>query len=166
MSAIKFEVGKPTAVELAYDSPKVGTNDYGRWYLYGIKEHINGDDGFFATETLHTMIKTLGAGQGDEIVIEKCVDGEMTFFKVNGLSMHDMNNGGSAEKIAEAKPNPLKASLEVDAEVSITKLNEDFIKLKSQFEKLEGLFKQLDSKTPSEKQTEDEVKYDVNDIPF
>ena len=126
MSAMKFKVGQPVAVELAYDSPKVGTNDYGRWYLYGIKEHINGDDGFFATETLNIMIQTLGAGQGDEIVIEKCEEGEITFFKVNGLTLNEMNSGGSAEKIAEASPtsevDKLKARIkELESELSAYK---------------------------------------------
>ena len=106
MSAIKFQVGEPKKLTLAFDEPKTGNNDYGRWYMYGFK---NGDlssdeDCFFATETLHSMIKTLGAGEGDEITIEKCQDLEMTFFKVNGLSITDMNSGGSFEKIEKAKP--------------------------------------------------------------
>tara|TARA_R100000664_G_C2748000_1_gene135456 strand:- start:159 stop:668 length:510 start_codon:yes stop_codon:yes gene_type:complete len=169
MSAIKFQVGEPRNVTLAFNSPKEGDNQYGRWYLYGIKSDINSDeDGFFATETLHTMIKTLGAGEGDEVIIEKCQDGDKFFYKVNGLSIHDMNNGGSAAKIEAAKPNPLKESLEVDLDYSIGKLSADFIRLKSEFAKLEDSFKQLDSKISNENQTveEDEVKYDVNDIPF
>ena len=110
MSAMKFKVGESKTLKLAFDEPKVGTNSYGRWYMYGFK---NGDlsseeDCFFATETLHSMIKSLGAGEGDEITIEKCNDGEITFFKVNGLSMDDMNKGqlrgGSAEKIETVKP--------------------------------------------------------------
>ena len=106
MSAMKFKVGESKKLTLAFNEPKIGTNDYGRWYMYGFK---NGDlssdkDCFFATESLHTMIKTLGAGEGDDITIEKCQEGEVTFFKVNGLSLDEMNKGGSAEKIAEASP--------------------------------------------------------------
>ena len=106
MSAIKFQVGEPKKLTLAFDEPKSGKNDYGRWYMYGFK---NGDlsseeDCFFATETLHSMIQTLGAKEGDEITIEKCQDLEMTFFKVNGLSINDMNSGGAIEKIEKAKP--------------------------------------------------------------
>ena len=169
MSSFKFEVGDPKKVVLAFDSPKEGTNDYGRWYLYGIKTDINDDeDSFFATQTLHTMIQTLGAKQGDEVTIEKCNDGDMPYFKVNGLSIHDMNNGGSVEKIEAAKPNPLKVSLEGDLDFQIGKLAADFLKLKTEFAKLEGLFNQLEAKIKSEKEVveEDGVKYDVNDIPF
>jgi hypothetical protein len=106
MSAIKFQVGEPKKLILAFDEPKSGKNDYGKWYMYGFK---NGDlsseeDCFFATETLHSMIQTLGAKEGDEITIEKCQDLEMTFFKVNGLSINDMNSGGAIEKIEKAKP--------------------------------------------------------------
>ena len=106
MSALKFKVGEPQAVTLAFDQPKTGTNQYGAWYLYGIKNgNLDSDeDGFFATASLHAMIKTLGAGEGDEIVIEKCLEGDRFFFKVNGLTMQDMNSGGSAEKIEKAKP--------------------------------------------------------------
>ena len=106
MSAMKFVVGEPKKLTLAFDEPKTGTNSYGAWYMYGFK---NGDlssdkDCFFATPSLHTMIKTLGAGEGDEITIEKCQEGEIAFFKVNGLTLDEMNKGGSAEKIAEASP--------------------------------------------------------------
>ena len=106
MSAMKFKVGEPKKITLAFDEPKIGTNDYGRWYMYGFK---NGDlssdkDCFFATESLHAMIKTLGAGEGDDITIEKCQEGEIAFFKVNGLSLDEMNKGGSAQKIVEASP--------------------------------------------------------------
>ena len=106
MSAMKFKVGEPKKITLAFDEPKIGTNDYGRWYMYGFK---NGDlssdkDCFFATESLHAMIKTLGAGEGDDITIEKCQEGEVAFFKVNGLSLDEMNKGGSAQKIVEASP--------------------------------------------------------------
>ena len=106
MSAMKFVVGEPKKLTLAFDEPKTGTNSYGMWYMYGFK---NGDlsseeDCFFATASLHTMIKTLGAGEGDEITIEKCQEGEIAFFKVNGLTLDEMNKGGSAEKIAEASP--------------------------------------------------------------
>ena len=103
---MKFKVGEPKKITLAFDEPKIGTNDYGRWYMYGFK---NGDlssdkDCFFATESLHAMIKTLGAGEGDDITIEKCQEGEIAFFKVNGLSLDEMNKGGSAQKIVEASP--------------------------------------------------------------
>tara|TARA_R100001594_G_scaffold120275_1_gene155867 strand:+ start:144 stop:563 length:420 start_codon:yes stop_codon:yes gene_type:complete len=125
MSAMKFQIGEPKKLTLAFDEPKTGTNSYGMWYMYGFK---NGDlsseeDCFFATPSLHTMIKTLGAGEGDEITIEKCQDGEITFFKVNGLTLNEMNSGGSAEKIAEASPksevDKLKARIkELESELS------------------------------------------------
>ena len=106
MSAMKFQIGEPKKLTLAFDEPKTGTNSYGMWYMYGFK---NGDlsseeDCFFATASLHAMIKTLGAGEGDEITIEKHQGDGFTFFKVNGLTLDEMNKGGSAEKIAEASP--------------------------------------------------------------
>tara|TARA_Y100000590_G_C15742779_1_gene1020887 strand:+ start:5656 stop:6084 length:429 start_codon:yes stop_codon:yes gene_type:complete len=134
MSAFKFNVGEPRAVTLAFDKPKTGTNEYGDWYLYGTEEAPNGDDGFFATPTLHAMIQTIGAGEGDKILIEKCDDGEMPYFKVNGLSMNDMNSGGSAEKIAKAKPHPLKS--EAEDKMSYDELLDAYNHLKQAYEDL------------------------------
>ena len=139
MSAMKFQIGEPKKLTLAFDEPKTGTNSYGMWYMYGFK---NGDlsseeDCFFATASLHTMIQTLGAGEGDEITIEKCQDGEITFFKVNGLTLNEMNSGGSAEKIAEASPT-------------------------SQVDKLKARIKELESQLSSYKDS----KLTDADIPF
>ena len=149
MSAIKFQIGEPKKLTLAFDEPKTGKNDYGRWFMYGFK---NGDlsseeDCFFATETLHSMIQTLGAKEGDEITIEKCQDLEMTFFKVNGLSINDMNSGGAIEKIEAVKPKSSgERSFELDLELSI------------RIEKLEERLEALEKKS-STQLTE-------NDIPF
>ena len=134
MSAFKFNVGEPKAITLAFDKPKTGTNDYGNWYLYGVKngDLSSDDDGFFATPTLHAMIQTIGAGEGDSITIEKCTDGEKEFFKVNGLTMNDMNSGGSAEKIAKAKPHPLKS--EAEGKMSYDELLDKYKQLKQAYE--------------------------------
>lgn len=138
MSAFKFKLGEPREVILAFDKPKEGTNNYGNWYLYGIK---NGDvssdeDAFFATQTLHTMIQTVGAGVGDKIKIEKCQEGGVDFFKVNDLSLNDMNSGGSAKKIAEASPHPLKD--EAQAHMSYDELLGKYKELKARYKELEN----------------------------
>lgn len=110
MSSFKFKVGEPRKVELSFDQPKEGKNEYGNWYLYGVKSDIDSDENsFFATPTLHSMIQTLGCKEGDDLTIEKFDDGDIPYFKVNGLSITDMNSGGSIEKIEKAKP---KRSLE------------------------------------------------------
>ena len=130
MSSFKFNVGEPRKVELSFDEPKIGKNDYGTWYLYGVKSDISSDeDSFFATHTLNTMIQTLGAKEGDELTIEKCVDGDMAFFKVNGLSINDMNNAGSVGKINDAKP---KRDSELD------NLRLENMKLKTELESLKA----------------------------
>lgn len=138
MSAFKFKLGEPREVILAFDKPKEGTNNYGNWYLYGIK---NGDlaseeDAFFATQTLHTMIQTVGAGVGDKVKIEKCQEGGVDFFKVNDLSLNDMNSGGSAKKIVEASPHPLKD--EAKADMSYDELLGKYKELKARYKELEN----------------------------
>ena len=126
MSAMKFQIGEPKKLTLAFDEPKIGVYEQTgkNWYMYGFKSDISSDkDCFFATPSLHTMIKTLGAGDGDEITIEKHQGDGFTFFKVNGLTLDEMNSGGSAEKIAEASPksevDKLKARIkELESELS------------------------------------------------
>jgi hypothetical protein len=112
MSAIKFKIGEPKKLTLAFDEPKTGKNDYGRWFMYGFKNSdINSEeDCFFATETLHSMIQTLGAKEGDEITIEKCQDLEMTFFKVNGLEKLIAENKMLKEELEQLKDGKLSAS--------------------------------------------------------
>ena len=143
MSAIKFQTGQPKKLTLAFDNPKTGTNSYGNWYMYGFKSDISSDeDCFFATDTLHAMIQTLGAKEGDEITIEKCQDGDVTFFKLNGLTMNDMNKGGSFERIQNAKPTGAN---------EIAVLREENMRLKAEIEALK-------SNQPT--------KLTDNDIPF
>ena len=112
------------------------------------------------------MIKTLGAGEGDEITIEKWMDGDISFFKVNGLSVNDMNNGGSSAKGEAAKPNPLKASLEVEADAVIDNIAADLNKLKIEFEMFKKMFKKLENVLDNNKASEKEEEFNVNDIPF
>ena len=133
MSSFKFQVGEPRKVELSFDEPKIGKNDYGTWYLYGVKSDINSDeDSFFATHTLNTMIQTLGAKEGDELTIENCVYGDMDFFKVNGLSINDMNNAGSVGKINEAKPKPKPKNEEMEKLIAENKkLKEELSELRT-----------------------------------
>tara|TARA_Y100000004_G_scaffold158616_1_gene185015 strand:- start:2170 stop:2589 length:420 start_codon:yes stop_codon:yes gene_type:complete len=139
MSAFKFQVGHPKEVELAFDEPRSGVSEHGAWYLYGIKTDINDEnDSFFATPTLHSMIQTFKAKKGTKLTIEKCFEGDIPFYKVNGLSINDMNNSGSADKIKEALPEPTE----------LQKLRLENSELKKEIESLKS------------------TKLSANDIPF
>ena len=144
MSAIKFKVGEPRKVTLSFNEPKSGVYEQTgkNWYRYGIKSDINSDeDCFFGSEALHAMIQTLNAKEGDEITIEKHQGDNFTFFKVNGLSLDDMNSGGAFEKIAEAKPTP-KVTLDPDctdmgsAVIELDRAKKEIKKLKEELEVL------------------------------
>ena len=106
MSAMKFVVGEPKNSLWLLTSQKQALihTELGICMDFKNGDLSSEEDCFFATPSLHTMIQTLGAGEGDEITIEKCEEGEIAFFKVNGLTLNEMNSGGSAEKIAEASP--------------------------------------------------------------
>ena len=129
MSAIKFQVGEPKKIKLSFDSPKTGTNSYGDWYMYGFKSDIDSDaDCFFATPTLHVMIQTLGAKEGDEITIEKCQEGDIVFFKVNGLTLDDIKKaeGGKPKEVTPSGGDEL------------SNLREENMRLKAELESLKA----------------------------
>ena len=60
---MKFNPNMPVDVELSFDEPKTGDGQYGTWYLYGTKENIKGESGFFATQILHELLQGLGVRQ-------------------------------------------------------------------------------------------------------
>ena len=129
MSAIKWDIEKPRKLTLAFDEPLFGEGINGKWIKYGIK---NGDlsseeDCFWATDRLHAMNQTLGAKGGDEITIEKFPPEEgmkYPYFKVNGLSIDDMNKGGSVQKKEEVKQESSdnRTDLEMELAGEIVKL--------------------------------------------
>ena len=83
---IKFNPNLPTEVELGFDHPKTGEGQYGAWYLYGIKETVSGETGFFATAILHEILQGMGVKTGSKLVITKVVKDEKTTWDVKSLS--------------------------------------------------------------------------------
>ena len=84
---IKFGENQRECVELAFDEPLVGDNNFGgKQFTYGITPIITGEDKFSATEKLHEKIQNLGVSKGDTIYIEKVkkdgVNNGFAFFKV------------------------------------------------------------------------------------
>ena len=65
---LKIEKNTDTVVEFLYDTPKTGSNNYGNWYLYGVK-HDGADKGIFATEYLHDKLRFYR--KGDKVNIRK-----------------------------------------------------------------------------------------------
>ena len=80
--AMKFNPNLPTEVELSFDEPKTGDGQYGTWYLYGTKENIKGESGFFATQILHELLQGLGVKAGSKLVITKVVTDNKTTWDV------------------------------------------------------------------------------------
>ena len=55
-------------VELMYNQPKTGTNNYGDWYLYGVRKD-GVETSFFATDALHKKLSVYS--QGAKLSIQK-----------------------------------------------------------------------------------------------
>ena len=91
---VKFNPNLPTEVELTFDEPKTGEGQYGTWYLYGIKETIKGESGFFATQILHELLQGKGVKSGSKLVITKIVKDEKTTWDVQ------ITGGGEPKEVS------------------------------------------------------------------
>ncbi len=86
---VSFNPNLPTEVELSFDEPKTGLSKYKNddgsdkyWYLYGIKETVNGESGFFATQILHEILQGMGVKTGSKLVITKVEKDQKTTWDV------------------------------------------------------------------------------------
>lgn len=67
-NTIKLSPDKENVIELLYDQPKTGTNNYGEWFLYGVKKDQQ-EVSFFATSSLHKKLS--GFGKGSKLSVTK-----------------------------------------------------------------------------------------------
>ena len=65
---LRITANTDNVVEFLYDTPKTGTNNYGMWYLYGVKNEGK-EVGIFATEALHGKLQDYR--RGDKVNIRK-----------------------------------------------------------------------------------------------
>ena len=67
-NTFKLNPDANNVVELLYDQPKTGTNNYGDWYLYGVRKD-GAEASFFATDALHKKLSVYN--QGAKLSIQK-----------------------------------------------------------------------------------------------
>lgn len=61
------EVNKPLKLTLLFDDPIIGESQYGKYYLYSVRNGDNSEYSYFATEEVHEKIKDLRAGDSFEV---------------------------------------------------------------------------------------------------
>lgn len=123
--AMKFNPNMPVDVELSFDEPKTGDGQYGTWYLYGTKENIKGESGFFATQILHEILQGMGVKTGSKLVISKVVTDNKTTWDVKSLGGEpaqelsiDKVVNNLADSMDASKPSQVK-ELSSDEKVNI-----------------------------------------------
>ena len=67
-NTFKLSPTDANVVELMYNQPKTGTNNYGDWYLYGVRKD-GVETSFFATDALHKKLSVYS--QGAKLSIQK-----------------------------------------------------------------------------------------------
>tara|TARA_Y100000310_G_C20656116_1_gene802053 strand:+ start:1299 stop:1733 length:435 start_codon:yes stop_codon:yes gene_type:complete len=101
MAIIKFPEDTPTKVTLDFDGPRTVEGDYGTQYQYGCN---GGEDIFYASASLSSLIELTGATKGSEISIAKLQGSDpktgktFLYFTVNGKSIDDL----SAPRVADS----------------------------------------------------------------
>lgn len=75
---LKIPTNGSAIVEFMFDNCKQGTNNYGNWNLYGLKE--NGQDvSLFATDNLHNKLQYYKAGDVVEIAKKETDQGRISW---------------------------------------------------------------------------------------
>jgi hypothetical protein len=129
--AMKFNPNLPTEVELSFDEPKTGDGQYGTWYLYGTKENIKGESGFFATQILHEILQGMGVKTGSKLVITKVVNDNKTSWdvkpvdggKVQEKSLNDVISNVASSMDANRPSEVKELSLEEKVNIMWDKFN-------------------------------------------
>ena len=67
-NTFKLNPTDANVVELLYNQPKTGTNNYGDWFLYGVRKD-GVETSFFATDALHKKLSVYS--QGAKLSIQK-----------------------------------------------------------------------------------------------
>ena len=67
-NTFKLNPTDANVVELLYNQPKTGTNNYGDWFLYGVRKD-GVETSFFATDALHKKLSAYS--QGAKLSIQK-----------------------------------------------------------------------------------------------
>lgn len=65
---LELEINQPKEVQLLYEEPVTGKNQYGDYYLYAVKTE-DGEYSYFPPESVHEQLKHLR--RGDKAVITK-----------------------------------------------------------------------------------------------
>ena len=86
---LKIKANTDNIVEFMYNEPKTGTNNYGDWFLYGVKNDGK-EVGIFATEALHRKLSVYRAGDTVNIRKEEYEPGKF------GWTVAPQSSGGSS----------------------------------------------------------------------
>ena len=154
---LAFDTNIKQEVELSFNQPKEilskfknedGSDKYS--YLYGIKRTINGENAFFATSYLNSLIQDTGAKEGTKISItktEKTVDGDKR------LGWDVQVTGGETKEVdVNSLVNNLANKMDVN-KANINDTNE--VKELSLEEKVNILWAKHDKKEPNKNLADD-----------
>lgn len=98
------EVNKPIKLTLLFNDPIIGESQYGKYYLYAVKNGDGNEYSYFATEDVHEKIKDLKAGDSFEItkvaLHSKAKNKVVTTFDVKLL-----NNGHKTKEVVKSNEN-------------------------------------------------------------
>ena len=105
---LELQVNNPVEIELVYDDPVTGENQYGEYFLYAVKTSDGSEYAFFPPREVHEALKDLRAG--DKALVTKIAAQRGSRI----VSKYDVSvNGKSATKVDSADKKEASSSKEV-----------------------------------------------------
>ena len=99
MEKLDPQINEPVLLELLYDNPLVGKNDYGEYYCYKVKTDKGAEVSFFAPEQIHKKLKDKKRSDKFELTKTAVQKGKKL---VTGFEIKFLDNGRE-EKDSETK---------------------------------------------------------------
>ena len=122
---LELELNKPAHLKMLFDQPKIGESQYGKYFLYAVRNGDGNEYSFFAPEEVHNKLKELK--QGDEAVVTKLAAQKgkkvVTTYDVQIVGDSEVDSSGNS-----AMPNPTNPYLE-----AMYQSFEDAIKIQEKF---------------------------------
>lgn len=98
---LDLDINQPIEIELLYDEPVTGKNQYGDYFLYAVKTK-DGEYSFFPPESVHEQLKDLR--RGDKAIITKLASQRGNKL-ITKYDVHPCNPSASAETTATTPQN-------------------------------------------------------------
>ncbi len=98
---LDLQINSPINLQLLYDNPLIGSNKWGEFYCYSVKDENDKEYSFFVSDKVHQVLKEKNRGTRFQITKTAKQNGKKL---VTDYEVNFPENGTSEEKNPEPKP--------------------------------------------------------------